>query len=211
MLLYVKDRQPRDAIITSDMEGEPPVWPPSLADYLTEGLKYDLRIVPMSSIAVVTSIVQKVDASRIVDGISKSAMTTALEGAAEIIEQLRPDLLAREAELTKIRSMEFVELLQERRSLLKQREAVDVTAMADFEEQVSNLSSAASPRGCCLTVSRSPSRSIARFTATGSSKRRSPPCDKPSRNRIWNYYQTTNSASEFCRTCSSWTSNRPSY
>lgn len=204
MLLYVKERQPRDAIVTTDMEGQPPIWPPSLADYVAEGLKYDLRIVPMSSIALVTSIVQKVDPGRIVDGISKSAMTAALEGAPDIIDQLRADILAKEAELAKIRSMEFVELLQERRSLLKQREAVDISAIPDFEEQVRDTDQLRQTQDA---DPHSPYRSIAQFTATESLRRRLPLCDRQSRNRTWNYYRTTSSASVFYRTCSSWTSN----
>lgn len=59
VLLYVQDRVSGNTQPTS-RRSEAPHWPPRLADYPLEGLDYDLRIVPLSSIALVTSLTQKV-------------------------------------------------------------------------------------------------------------------------------------------------------
>lgn len=66
MLIYVKERPPRD--LPNSDEAEPPIWPPSLANYPTQ-LVYDLSVVPLSSIAIVTRATQKVSAAKAVSPI----------------------------------------------------------------------------------------------------------------------------------------------
>ena len=58
MLLYVPERALQSA--QPGLRSEPPHWPPRLGTYPVEGLKYDLRIVPLSSVAIVTTLTQKV-------------------------------------------------------------------------------------------------------------------------------------------------------
>jgi len=70
-----------------------------------------------------------------VDKISKSAMTEGLNGAPGLISQFAPDPLKYEADWNKIRSLEFVELLQERSSLLQKRASLACRLDGDFEEQ----------------------------------------------------------------------------
>lgn len=45
-------------------------------------------------------------------------------------------LLSEEVDLGKIRSMEFMELLQERRALYDKQSKVDVSSIGNFDEQV---------------------------------------------------------------------------
>jgi len=133
MLLYVPERASQTA--QPGPRSTPPHWPPPLGAYPLEGLRYDLRVVPLSSIALVTTLTQKLDFSRIVDKISKSAMTEGLNGAPGLISQFAPDPLKYEADWNKIRSLEFVELLQERSSLLQKRASLACRLDGDFEEQ----------------------------------------------------------------------------
>ena len=63
-------------------------------------------------------------------------MTEGLNGAPGLISQFAPDPLKYEADWNKIRSLEFVELLQERSSLLQKRASLACRLDGDFEEQV---------------------------------------------------------------------------
>ena len=58
MLLYVPERASQTA--QPGPRSTPPHWPPPLGAYPLEGLRYDLRVVPLSSIALVTTLTQKV-------------------------------------------------------------------------------------------------------------------------------------------------------
>jgi hypothetical protein len=91
---------------------------------------------PLSLRAKANSIVLQLDFSRIVDKISKSAMTEGLNVAPGLISQLASDPLKFEADWNKIRSLDFVELLQERSSLLQKRASLACRLDGDFEEQV---------------------------------------------------------------------------
>lgn len=50
---------------------------------------------------------------------------------------LSPEPLKCEVDVGKLRGIEFVELLQERRRVLSERQKVDVSAIDNFAEQVS--------------------------------------------------------------------------
>lgn len=63
-------------------------------------------------------------------------MQEAVAGASDIISQLSDNPLEHEADWSKVRSMEVVQLLQERKRLVKEREKLDLTDIADFDEQV---------------------------------------------------------------------------
>lgn len=63
-------------------------------------------------------------------------MTEGLQSAPGIIVQLKADPLKIEAEWSKMRSLDFVELLQERSGLLQKRAALNCHQDAAFDEQV---------------------------------------------------------------------------
>ena len=63
-------------------------------------------------------------------------MTEGLDGAPGIIKQTAPDPLKLEADWNKMRSLDFVELLQERSSLLQRRTKLACKQDEDLDEQV---------------------------------------------------------------------------
>lgn len=129
-------RHPLTVFLVPDVsDSGPPVWPP-IPDPQSESLTYDLAIVPMSSIALVTRLTQKLDFDAIVEGHSIKAMTAGLSEAPAIIKQVLPDPLEQEADWSKVRSLEFVELLQEREALLDERNRLPVGSEEDFAEQI---------------------------------------------------------------------------
>lgn len=66
-----------------------------------------------------------------------SALSPAIfDEAVRFAANLRPDPLKYEVDVGKIRGIEFMELLQERRSVLAERQKIDVSAIKNFEEQV---------------------------------------------------------------------------
>lgn len=59
-----------------------------------------------------------------------------LEEATKIAETLRPDPLKQEVDVGKLRAIEFMELQQERRGVLSEREQIDIASIDNFDEQV---------------------------------------------------------------------------
>lgn len=67
-------------------------------------------------------------------------MADARDAAAKLLERLAVDPLECEADWTKIRSLEFVEMLQERASLLQKRMKISTCQECDeFDEHVRSV------------------------------------------------------------------------
>ena len=62
-------------------------------------------------------------------------MAAALAEAPHLLQQLSSDLLEKQIDWSKTRSMEVVEMLHEREILLKQKERLKVESLADFLQQ----------------------------------------------------------------------------
>lgn len=147
---------------TGSANSEPPYWPPDLKDY-PKDLVADVTTVSTASISLITKITQKVrqeaggigflvsckrctdplslgqlDCDGIVDRHSEAAVDQALLGASDVLEQLTHDPLANEADWSKMRSIDFVELLHERDDILRRRKRINVaTNSPEFVDQVS--------------------------------------------------------------------------
>lgn len=63
----------------------------------------------------------------------------ASEELLNIAQSLRPDPLKQEVDVGKLRGIEFMELLQERRKVLAERQKIDTSSIDSFEEQVRYL------------------------------------------------------------------------
>ncbi|GEM08547.1 antiviral helicase SKI2 [Rhodotorula toruloides] len=99
-------------------ESVPPRWPPRPSPVTDpSSLTYELAIVPLTSIALVTSLALKVDADAIADRHRRSAMEAAVAAYVALAESVCGEL--KEADWSKVRGLEFREALQERDELRK--------------------------------------------------------------------------------------------
>ncbi|GAA5985422.1 hypothetical protein JCM11641_000152 [Rhodosporidiobolus odoratus] len=117
----------------------PPRWPPRFKQF-GEELTYELAVVPLTSIALVTSQAIKVDADAIADRHRRSAMEAALadyNSASSLTEQSH-QLHEKEADWSKVRGLEFREALQKRDELVGQLEFLAVED-EEFEENYKTL------------------------------------------------------------------------
>ncbi|GAA5934158.1 hypothetical protein JCM10213_003717 [Rhodosporidiobolus nylandii] len=102
----------------------PPRWPPRPAAANTgDELTYELAVVPLTSISLVSSMNLKVDADSITDRHRRSAMEAAL---AEFVSARESGAHTREADWAKVRGLEFREALQRRDELARQLEFLAV-------------------------------------------------------------------------------------
>ena len=91
----------------------PPLWPPSLQNYPTEGLVYDLREVPLSSIVGLTSHVIKVEQSMVM-ALRISAMQRTVEQLLPLIVEMAHQPSFPEVDWSKMRRIDFQEAIKER-------------------------------------------------------------------------------------------------
>ncbi|GAA6054578.1 hypothetical protein NBRC10513_003468 [Rhodotorula toruloides] len=107
------------------VEAVPPRWPPRPSPVTDpSSLTYELAIVPLTSIALVTSLALKVDADAIADRHRRSAMEAAVADYVALAESVGGEL--KEADWSKVRGLEFREALQERDELRKKLEFLAV-------------------------------------------------------------------------------------
>ncbi|KAK4055538.1 Antiviral helicase ski2 [Microbotryomycetes sp. JL201] len=116
-------------------ESVPPRWPPRLPKTVEEPLTYELAIVPLTSIQLLTSCTIKVDAENIAERHRRSLMEKAL---ADYIELLQNGTQLSEADWTKVRGLEFRECLQERDALARKLDFV-ARDEPDFDEMYRTL------------------------------------------------------------------------
>jgi len=111
----------------------PPRWPPR-TDLPAEGLTYELVAVPLTSVALITAVMVKLDPDAIVGRQDRGAMEQAL---AEFVG-LRADAgPLQEADWSKIRGLEFRQAFQEREELVPRLWECEVGPEDSFEEDVS--------------------------------------------------------------------------
>ncbi|GAA5900618.1 hypothetical protein JCM6882_000923 [Rhodosporidiobolus microsporus] len=113
----------------------PPRWPPHpKTSFEGEELTYELAIVPLTSISLVTGTALKVDADQIADRHRRSSMESALASfLSTLSSSSSPETLLQEADWAKVRGLEFREALQRRDELAKQLEFLAVEE-GDLEE-----------------------------------------------------------------------------
>ncbi|GAA5870547.1 hypothetical protein JCM8547_002045 [Rhodosporidiobolus lusitaniae] len=118
---------------TNDVSADavPPRWPPRPSFSTDQELTYELAIVPLTSISLVTNLTLKVDADQIADRHRKSAMESALADFRSTASSVGGKL--EEADWTKVRGLEFREALQRRDELKKGLEFLAVEE-EDLEE-----------------------------------------------------------------------------
>ncbi|KAL8278507.1 hypothetical protein RQP46_009197 [Phenoliferia psychrophenolica] len=96
----------------------PPLWPPRPQQSVAE-MTYELAIVPITSISLVTSLTMKVDAEAIAERHQRKPMEDALADYSNLIAG---GATLQEADWSKVRGLEFREALGERDELAKKLE-----------------------------------------------------------------------------------------
>lgn len=115
----------------------PPRWPPRPSAVAEpSSLTYELAIVPLTSISLVTALALKVDADAIADRHRRSAMEAAVADYVALSASVNGEL--KEADWSKVRGLEFREALQERDDLGKKLDFLAVEE-ADLGEPVRRL------------------------------------------------------------------------
>ncbi|BGP47048.1 Antiviral helicase ski2 [Rhodotorula kratochvilovae] len=99
-------------------DGVPPRWPPRPSSDRTAERTYELAVVPLPSISLVTAYTIKLDADAIADRHRRSAMEAALADFGALLAEGAD--VGREADWSKVRGLEFREALQKRDELVKE-------------------------------------------------------------------------------------------
>jgi antiviral helicase SKI2 len=99
--------------LDSRWEKMPPRWPPTLRGCASNGLVYDLREVPLSSIVTLTAHVVKIEQSMIM-ALRISAMQRTVGQMQPLIKEMSLQDRIPEADWTKVRRIDFQEVVKER-------------------------------------------------------------------------------------------------
>ncbi|KAJ3509694.1 hypothetical protein NLJ89_g5085 [Agrocybe chaxingu] len=97
----------------------PPIWPISPTSLIVENGVYELTVVPLSSIAIVTAKTIKIQVNDIVDGHLISRMREAIASLEPIVGEWSSTGSILEVDWGHMRSFEFQEILKSRDSLIK--------------------------------------------------------------------------------------------
>ncbi|KAI0050634.1 antiviral helicase [Auriscalpium vulgare] len=117
----------------------PPRWPPSPHFLQVENGVYQLDVVPVTSIALVTSRIAKIDVEAVVDRHLKSRMTDAMIILKGIVDEWISADDIPENDWARLRSFDFQELLHKRDQLLKRLDNAACKLCGDFEDHYTIL------------------------------------------------------------------------
>lgn len=117
-----------------DPQSLPPRWPPLPASLLVDDATYELRAVPLTSIAMVTAQTIKVDVDLIVLGHRISHMQDAVKSLSIVLDQwLQSDTIP-EIDWSRVRSLDFQETLGARNELVVKSAECQSVNCEDFED-----------------------------------------------------------------------------
>jgi antiviral helicase SKI2 len=113
LVLAAVSEEMKSGKLDSRWEKMPPRWPPTLHCYSYDGLVYDLREVPLSSIVTITMHVIKIEQSMIM-ALRISAMQRTVEAMQPIIREMSNQSKIAEADWGNLRRIDFQEVVKER-------------------------------------------------------------------------------------------------
>ncbi|KAH8099717.1 antiviral helicase [Cristinia sonorae] len=129
-----------DAKLHPDPQAVPPVWPPRPENLVGELTEYDVRVVPLSSMVMITDAVIKVDVDLIIPGRRISAMKNATQQLSNLVSAWAPlDAIPEVNWKGAIRSLEFQELLGERNELIQRLPDFACTSCPTFDDHYATL------------------------------------------------------------------------
>jgi len=116
-----------------DVQAVPPQWPPLAQNLVVKDGVYELTVVPVTSIALVTSRPLKIDVDAILDSHLISRMDGAITQLEVIANEWANNNHVPEVDLTRMRSIDVQELLNRRNTCLKRREGLGCVLCKEFE------------------------------------------------------------------------------
>ncbi|KAF9556418.1 antiviral helicase [Agrocybe pediades] len=116
-----------------DPDAIPPKWPLDPNSLRVDNGEYELRAVPITSIAMLSSRTIKVDVNEIVDRHRISRMREAVTSLSVIVEEWSEVGSIPEVDWSRMRSLEFQEILRSRDSLAKNLEGSQCVQCPEFE------------------------------------------------------------------------------
>ncbi|KAI0931412.1 hypothetical protein AcV5_005097 [Taiwanofungus camphoratus] len=102
-----------------DAQNLPPRWPPNPASLVVDNPTYEFSTVPLTSVTMVTSHTVKVDVDYIVFAHRISHMQDAIQSLTAVLEQWLSSKTIPEVDWSRIRSLDFQEILRSRNELAK--------------------------------------------------------------------------------------------
>ncbi|GLB35762.1 putative DSHCT [Lyophyllum shimeji] len=122
-----------------DNQAVPPRWPPSPASLVVDNAVYELRAVPLTSIALVTNRTVKVEIDNIVERHLISRMREGIAALQTLVDEWQTTGEIPETEWERMRALDFQELLHSRNVLTKRLAKGSCTVCGDFEEHYTIL------------------------------------------------------------------------
>ncbi|KAI0001768.1 NUC185 domain-containing protein [Russula vinacea] len=122
-----------------DEQAVPPEWPPLAQNLVVKDGVYELTVVPVTSIALVTSRTLKIDIDAILDGHLKSRMESAIAQLEVLANEWVDNDYVPEVDLSRMRSIDVQELLNKRNTCLRRREGLGCLLCNEFESHYKTL------------------------------------------------------------------------
>ncbi|KAI0673626.1 antiviral helicase [Trametes maxima] len=117
-----------------DAQSVPPSWPPRTEVLRIDNPTYELKAVPLASIALISNRTIKAEADYIVDAHRKSHMNAAIGALKDVLNGwLKLDSIP-EVDWSRLRALEFQELLRARNELVPRMNSFACTACPNFEQ-----------------------------------------------------------------------------
>ncbi|KAI0652358.1 antiviral helicase [Trametes meyenii] len=119
----------------------PPSWPPRLEALRIDNPTYELKAIPLTSMALISNRTIKVDADYIVEGHRKSHINAAISALQDVLGGWPKLESVPEVDWSRLRALEFQELLRARNELVPRMNSFACTACPNFEEHYAYIHS----------------------------------------------------------------------
>ncbi|KAI0308064.1 antiviral helicase [Multifurca ochricompacta] len=138
-ILSLVDSETKEGKNDMDIQAVPPRWPPSAQSIVIEAGVYEVAIVPVTSIALVTSRTIKIDVDAVMEHYSISSMQDGITQLGELAKEWANGDHIPEVYWARMRSFDFQELLNRRNTLVKRLEGLTCVSCNNFEEHYETL------------------------------------------------------------------------
>jgi len=138
-VLPLVDSETKEGKNDVDVQAVPPRWPPSARSLVVENGVYDLNDVPVTSIALVTSRILKIDVDPILEHKLKARMLDAAAQLKVLANEWDNNNHVPEVDWARMHSLDFQEHLNRRNTLVKRLEGLACVLCKDFESHYKTL------------------------------------------------------------------------
>ncbi|KAG6846094.1 hypothetical protein H0H87_006458 [Tephrocybe sp. NHM501043] len=131
-VLALVDPETKSGAHDIDNQAIPPYWPPTPESLVVDDGVYELRAVPLTSVALVTSRSVKVEVDNIVERHLISRMKDGITALQVLVDEWNVSGEIPEHEWDRMRALDFQELLQSRISIIQKLSTRSCTLCGDF-------------------------------------------------------------------------------